>query len=182
VFNREDADNYVYGGASIWPYYIHYFSPGSLFRNALEIAGKRDGTNAMDPLVFTPYGDGPVAEAEDRGLYYQIAEEQEQECFSALATLVERLHKEHRNFMLMTTPLHPEWKQVGTATALQVTRFKKNLQDFASSTGVDFWDADAALDLDAKQFFDAVHIRWSGAHILTEAMTRRLQREARKSG
>jgi hypothetical protein len=180
VFNRDDADSYVYGGASAWPYYMQYFSPASLLRNALEIAGKRDGTNQTDPLVFTAYGDGPVVEAENRGLYYDMADQQEQECFNALATLIGRLHKEQRNFTLVTTPLHPDWKQEGAPSASQVARFKQNLQSFASKAGIDFWDADAALNLDAEQFFDAIHIRWSGAHTLTKVMARRLQQEARK--
>ena len=41
VFDREDADHYVYQQASRWGYYMRYFSPRSLLRNARTIKAQR---------------------------------------------------------------------------------------------------------------------------------------------
>ncbi len=55
VFDRADVSNFVYGGASRWPYYMRYFSPGSLLRNALQGQGSacqpdRAGSAGFRPL------------------------------------------------------------------------------------------------------------------------------------
>ena len=97
VFNRQDADDYVYGGASPWPYYLRYFSPVSLLGNARRVDDKRANRVKLDPLVFTAYGDGPLNTADSlHGLGYGRPEPLDPACFQALESLAQRLQKEGR--------------------------------------------------------------------------------------
>ena len=70
VFDREDADHYVYQQASRWGAITRYFSPRSLLRNARTIKAQRANEIEWDPLVFTRHGDGPLEARADRGLFY----------------------------------------------------------------------------------------------------------------
>ena len=83
VFDREDADHYVYQQASRWGYYMRYFSPRSLLRNARTIKAQRANEIEWDPLVFTRHGDGPLEPRADRGLFYGEPDPLDNSCFAA---------------------------------------------------------------------------------------------------
>lgn len=111
VFSRSDADAYLAEQATPWGYYMRYFSPRSLVRNALTIKDQRAGRSEWDPLVFNRYGDGPLVTDDSRPLLYGQPEALDRNCFNALATLSQRLEREGRRFTMVATPLHPQWKE-----------------------------------------------------------------------
>ena len=96
VFDRRDADAYVYGQGSAWLPYMRYFSPGSLLRNARTVKAQRAGQVEFDPLVFNRYGDGPLDTQNSRELLYGQPEPLDPTCFAALDSLAQRLKREGR--------------------------------------------------------------------------------------
>lgn len=174
VFNREDADAYVFAQASPWRFYLRYFAPSSLIRNAIEIAGKRSGHNKVDPLVFDRYGSGPLDMEGDRGLYYSMVRGPDPACFAALNSLVVRLQQEGRRLMVVSTPLHPDWKAQGDPQGKTLAAFRREMTESLRGTQAEYWDGDAAQVVSREAFFDAIHIRWSAAHDFSRALGKAL--------
>lgn len=174
-FDREDVDDYVFDGASPWPYYTRYFSLESLVRNASGIAAKRSGANQVDPLVFDRYGSGPLDSATGRGAqFYGKVAGLDADCFTALSQLGARLAQEGRHFMVASTPLHPEWKATQDPQGLIQARFNAGIRKALLASGGEYWDSNQALSLDAGLFFDSIHLRWSGVPRYTDALIRAL--------
>ena len=176
VFNRQDADDYVYGGASAWPYYLRYFSPVSLLGNARRVNDKRANRVELDPLVFTAYGDGPLNTADSlHGLGYGRPAPLDPTCFQALESLAQRLQKEGRQFTVVSTPLHPEWKAKEDASGAFINDFDARLTESLKSTHARYWDADSEWKTPNASFTDALHLRWSAAREFSAALTKQLQ-------
>lgn len=176
VFNRQDADDYVYGGASSWPYYLRYFSPVSLLGNARRVKDQRANLNALNPLVFTAYGDGPLNTADSlHGLGYGRPEPLDPTCFQALASLAERLQKEGRQFTVVSTPLHPDWKAGEDPSGAFISDFNARLAQALKTTNARYWDADSEWKTANASFTDALHLRWSAAREFSAALAKQLQ-------
>ena len=176
VFNRQDADDYVYGGASAWPYYLRYFSPVSLLGNARRVNDKRTNRVALDPLVFTAFGDGPINTADSlHGLGYGRPEPLDPACFEALESLAQRLQKEGRQFTVVSSPLHPEWKATQDASGAFINDFDTRLAEALKPTRARFWDADSEWKTANASFTDALHLRWSAAQDFSAALAKQLE-------
>ena len=173
VFDRNDADAYVYDRASPWGYYMRYFSPRSLARNALDIKAKRAGLIEWDLLVFNRYGDGPLPTDKTRSLLYGQPEALDRNCFAALRALGKRLEAEGRQFTMVSTPLHPQWKQRYDPDGSFLADFDKRILDSLGSTG-SYWNADKDWQPPADAFVDAVHMRWSAAQQFSSALAEQL--------
>ncbi len=153
VFDREDADHYVYQQASRWGYYMRYFSPRSLLRNARTIKAQRANEIEWDPLVFTRHGDGPLEPRADRG----------------------------RQLLVVSTPLHPQWKVKFDADGHFLARFDTKLSAaIAGHGGAKYWNADQEWLAPPGAFVDAIHLRWSAVHDFSEALADQL-REAEQA-
>ncbi len=175
VFNRQDADDYVYGGASSWPYYLRYFSPFSLLGNARRVKDKRANRIELDPLVFTAYGDGPLNTADSlHGLGYGQPEPLDPSCFQALESLAQRLQKEGRPFTVVSSPLHPDWKATQDASGAFIKDFDARLAQSLKATNARFWDADTQWKTSNASFTDALHLRWSAAQDFSKALANQL--------
>ncbi len=174
VFNRNDADTFVYEKAPRLPYYIRYFSPVSLMRNALTVKDQRSGKNEWDPLVFDSYGGGPLDTTNSRRLLYGKPDALDHSCFAALSDMADRLKREARKFTVVSTPLHPDWKSKydpdGTFLADFDFRVKKSLE----LANAKYWNADRELDTPAGDFVDAIHLRWSAAKRFSAVLAERL--------
>ncbi|MFC3609264.1 hypothetical protein [Stutzerimonas tarimensis] len=179
VFDRDDADRYVYGEASSWPYYLRYFAPVSLVRNALGIQDQRTARNEWDPLVFDRFGDGPLDTPNSRGLLYGRPEPLDPVCFDALRALAERLHHQGIGFTLVSTPLHPDWKARHDPQRQLLDRFDRQLAQSLAGTDAHYWNADRDHGMPAAAFVDAIHLRWSAARLFSADLARALRaREA----
>ncbi|UAW99832.1 hypothetical protein KEM63_07690 [Halopseudomonas nanhaiensis] len=175
VFNREDADRYVYEDTWPWQYYMRYFAPASLLRNAAVVKERRTDPQSMDPLRFTPSGAGPLTTARNRGLFYGEPEPLDPECFTALSQLARRLEREGRTFTVVSTPLHPAWKAQVDPDGQLLRSFDAKLMAALAGTGGQYWNADREWAPDEDGFVDAIHLRWPAAQAFTENLARRLR-------
>ncbi|WP_120006411.1 hypothetical protein [Teichococcus vastitatis] len=175
LFNSEDVDRYVVGRASPWLYYLRYFDPFSLLRNATNIASKRRGDSINDPIVFDAYGSGPLRTDDVRDTQiYGLVRKLDGACFDAVRALNLRLKGEGRRLLVATTPLHPDWKH-GTGAAPLLAEFNQRMQAaLAVNPASEFWDGDAAGVVGRSAFFDAIHLRWSAARQYTRALGKAL--------
>ena len=178
VFNREHVDPYVYEGDSRWGYYMRYFSPKSLARNALTVKAQRAGQIEWDPLVFNRYGDGPLITDNTRKLLYGRPDPLDRNCFAALRKMSERLAQDGRNLMVVSTPLHPEWKEKYDPDGTFLADFDKRLEDALQLHGGTYWNADKDWSTPTDSFVDAVHMRWSAVQEFTVALAEQISKAA----
>ncbi|MBB3102556.1 hypothetical protein [Azomonas macrocytogenes] len=174
VFDRNDVDQYVYGHASRWGYYMRYFAPGSLMRNALNVKDQRANLIEFDPLVFDRFGDGPLDTKNSRGLLYGQPEELDPGCFNALQSLASRLNREGRPFTVVSTPLHPDWKAKEDPSGVFLEKFDSELIEALKTTQAQYWNADKEWRTARTSFIDAIHLRWSAAQAFSTALAQRL--------
>lgn len=173
VFDAADASDYAFNKGSPWGYYLKYFSPAALLRNASTIAGRRNGQNKMDPLVFDRYGAGPLDTDEIRDtLLYGSVKRLDAACFTALRGLADRLRREGRRLMVSSTPLHPDWKNRYDPDGRTREAFNTGVRKALGPGSQDYWDSDAAQVISEEAFYDGIHLRWSAATPFTEALTR----------
>jgi lactate dehydrogenase-like 2-hydroxyacid dehydrogenase len=81
----------------------------------------------FDPLVFNRYGDGPLNTENSRELLYGKPEALDQTCFQAPRSLANHLEKEDRKFMVVSTPLNPDWKAKYDPHGAIMTEFSSEL-------------------------------------------------------
>ena len=180
VFSRSDADAYLAEQATPWGYYMRYFSPRSLVRNALTIKDQRAGRSEWDPLVFNRYGDGPLVTNDSRPLLYGQPEALDRNCFNALATLSQRLEREGRRFTMVATPLHPQWKERYDPEGRFLADFDDRILASLGDGGAHYWNADKEWTAPLGAFVDAVHLRWSAAQQFSDALASRLRNQIDK--
>ena len=170
-FDIFDADDYVFRNASPARFYLRYFDPVTLVRNATTIRAARAGTNGFDPVVQNSYGDGPNQPARSRGLFYEGVN-LDPACFAALRQTAGILQRKGVSLDVTVTPLAPEWveRYQGAAGA---AAFARTIEQSLAGTGARFRPVDYRPGPDA--FYDAIHIRWSA----TAGYTRSLLRETR---
>ncbi len=175
VFNRAHVDAYVYDLASPWGYYMRYFAPKSLARNALTVKAQRAGEIEWDPLVFNRFGDGPLVTGNTRELMYGRPDPLDDQCFAALRGLGERLAKEGRPLTVVSTPLNPEWKEKYDPDGRFLAEFDQRIEHSLNQSGGSYWNADKDWTTPPEAFVDAVHMRWSAAQQFTAALAEQLQ-------
>lgn len=180
VFSRSDADAYLAEQATPWGYYMRYFSPRSLVRNALTIKDQRAGRSEWDPLVFNRYGDGPLVTDDSSPLLYGQPEALDRNCFNALATLSQRLEREGRRFTMVATPLHPQWKERYDPEGRFLADFDDRILASLGDGGAHYWNADKEWTAPLGAFVDAVHLRWSAAQQFSDALASRLRNQIDK--
>jgi hypothetical protein len=174
IFSREDADRYVYGHASPWPYYLRYFEPRSLLRNAMSVKTQRGTIKHWDPLVFTAYGDGPLNPRGDRGLHYAAPDPLDDQCFAALSGFARNLQLEGRSLLLVSTPLHPDWKRRHDPNGALLETFDQRLLAALKGTPARYWNADRHWKAPADAFVDAIHMRWPAAQQFSAALAQNI--------
>jgi len=165
VFDRRDADAYVYGQGSAWLPYM---------RNARTVKAQRAGQVEFDPLVFNRYGDGPLDTQNSRELLYGQPEPLDPTCFAALDSLAQRLKREGRPLTVVATPLHPQWKAEHESRGRLVAEFDSRLRQTLAHSGAQFWNADTDHRISETAFVDAIHLRWSAAQALSVDIAARL--------
>jgi hypothetical protein len=176
IFDREDATQFVFEGASRWPYYITYFSPTSLIRNARTVKDKRHNLAEFDPLVFTRFGDGPIkSQSPARGLLYGVPDPLDASCLAALNALSTGLNGGGRQLLVVATPIHPEWKAQFDPNGQVLSNFESSLRAQLAPTGGRFWNAAVEWTPEAASFTDALHLRWSAARDFSLALSQRMR-------
>lgn len=176
VFDPRDAEDFVYGGHSRWPYYIRYFAPGALLRNALTVGAQRGGGEVMDPLVFDRYASGPMETHGVRDtLLYGPVRHFDQACFDALDRFARAMHRSGRRMLVASTPMHPAWKRLNDPDNAMQDEFGRRVRQVLAASGGEFWDGDGARVVDEAAFYDGIHLRWSAVAPYSAALARHFQ-------
>lgn len=178
VFDREDVTPFVFGGAPRWGYYMRYFAPQSLVRNALSVKAQRAGEIEWDPLVFNRFGDGPLQTSNTRELLYGRPDALDHNCFDALRDMSSRLQREGRTLMVVSTPLHPQWKETYDPDGTFLADFDARVTAALEPSGSTYWNADKDWLTPLDSFVDAVHLRWSAVPEFTMALAEQISQTA----
>ena len=180
AFDVEDAERYVFERMPEFGFYLRYFDPVSLVRNATEVAAKRSNRIPLDPLVFTPYGDGPLDTGASRELTYGAIGSLDPTCFTAVHQFAARMSETHREFTVVTTPLHPDWLARFDPRGKLSAEYIESLGRALSGTGAGSWNANHRAEFGPAAFTDAIHLRWSAAHTFTEHLMGELAGRGRR--
>lgn len=175
IFDRDDADRFVFGGASPWGYYMRYFSPASLLRNASSVKDQRANRIELDPLVFDRFADGPLDTTSSRALTYGRPDALDPACFDALQALAVRLQREGRSFLVVSSPLHPDWKTQEDPDGAFLAAFDRRIIEALKTTNAQYWDVDGEWTTARASFTDAIHLRWSAAQEFSAVLAQRLR-------
>lgn len=178
VFNRRDADDYVYNESWHWKYYMRYFSPGSLIRNAKTVKAQRADLIEFDPLVFNRYGDGPLNTENSRELLYGKPEALDQTCFQALKSLASHLDAQDRKFLVVSTPLNPDWKAKYDPQGSVMAEFSSEIIRALAGTDATYWNADKEWQASSESFIDAIHMRWSTVKKFTHVLANQIEKNS----
>jgi hypothetical protein len=178
VFNRRDADDYVYNEGWRWKYYMRYFSPGSLIRNAKTVKAQRGDLVEFDPLVFNRYGDGPLNTENSRELLYGMPEALDKTCFQALKSLANHLDKEGRKFLVVSTPLNPDWKAKYDPYGAVMADFSLEIGHALAGTEATYWNAEKEWQASPESFIDAIHMRWSTVKQFTRVLASQIEKDS----
>jgi len=161
VFDRQAADDFVFERQWKWAFYLRYFDPVSMVRNAAHITGMHN-PRALDPIVFTDFGDGPV-DASKPTLVYGSLPELDSSCFAALRRLARDLSGEGRRLAVVATPMHPEWTARFDRDGKTLERFRTAVAAALEGTDAIYWDGGKGSPMPPAAFADALHIRWPAA-------------------
>jgi hypothetical protein len=165
LFDPADVDGYVYGDAWVFPLYLKYFDPFTFVKNVIFTqAGFRWG------LVFDRFGGSPI-DTEERSarLVYGALDAYDPECFRALSDLATELRADGRRLVVATMPLHPAWLDLYDPQRRHVPQFEQRIDAALAGTGAVHWRP-LAFTLEADDFVDAIHIRWSAAQDFSRAL------------
>lgn len=172
AFDLEDADRFVFERAWRWGFYVRFFDPVSLWRNAWRVAARRTGVDPADALLMTKYGDGPLNTQLNQGLLYGPISKLDQACFASLRILALTLQRDGKQFFVAMAPLHPGWKGAYDPQGELRNQFERGIDLALQGTGARYWNGDEAAQLDASAFYDAIHLRWSAVRNFSEMALR----------
>ena len=127
----------------------------------------------LDPINYI--GDGPLDTRNTRELLYGRPDPLDSNCFDALRGMSARLAEEGRELMVVSTPLHPKWKEKYDPDGTFMADFDKRIMDTLSATGGTYWNADKDWSTPVTSFVDAVHMRWSVVHDFTAALAEQMR-------
>ncbi|MBO1325503.1 hypothetical protein K2X14_10805 [Acetobacter sp. TBRC 12305] len=175
VFNIHDADAYVFARRSRWGFYYRYFDPVSLLHNAVGIAAQRQNRTPLDPLVFTPTGDGPLNTIVTRPTLGDLAmPDFDTTCFTAMRDMARHLSAAGIRMTVVEMPLKPEWHRLYDPAWHVADTFDQRLDAALAGSDARRWNADYSTPLMDADFTDAVHIRWSAATSLSRVIGRHI--------
>jgi hypothetical protein len=168
VFDRKGADDFVFKHEWKWSFYLRYFDPVSMVRNAIHVASMRRA-GSLDGLTFTAHGDGPLDTAKSAPtlVYGKLPPRFDSLCFVALKRLAMRIEKEHRRLAVIANPVSPAWKARFDSDGEVFRRFGTAVRSTLAETGAIYWDGEREIPMDPAAFTDAVHLRWSAAREFT---------------
>lgn len=166
LFDKGAVRSYLTARSTI-PFYFHYFDVVSLIRNARDIKAKRQNLIPLDPLVLTPYGDGPL-DADSRGLTYGGATAS-RSCLAVLQDLARDVTAGGRRMIVTISPLHPQWREKFDRDGDLARNVEAALRSVATPN-LTFWDGSRSSVLEPDQFVDAVHLRWPSVPRFTDAL------------
>jgi hypothetical protein len=170
AFPTREADEAIFSSIGRHALYLKNIDFVPLVRNASIVKAMRRGANALDSLVFTKSGDGPLDTDESRGLTYGRITEFNQNCFSALRNIATQLSDQKVQFVLLLTPVNPRWISEYDSHHETLNELRARIAETLKGTSARIWDASESKLFSEPDFPDAIHLRWSAVGRLTAAI------------
>jgi hypothetical protein len=85
-----------------------------------------------------------------------------------------------QKFIVVVSPIHPDWVAKYDPTGERIDRFAARLQSAIAGTRATLWNAHAELRLEAADFGDAVHLRSPAARRFSQHLAGRMGLERRQ--
>ena len=172
LFDTADADAFLADHDFSPRFYLCYFDPYSLLRNAQTIARQRAGNYPIDPLILDAYGDAPLYTDRTADLGYGPVERLDPACFAALGRMAGDLAAAGRRLVVVTTPINPEWRRRFDPDESQMRELVTGMEAAVATFGSTVWAGDQMAPPGLAGFTDAIHIRWSAAQEFSRALVR----------
>ena len=165
LFDPNDADDYIYGDAWVFPLYLKYFDPFTFIKNVVRMKRAfRWG------VAFDRYGGLPIATEEHQTrLVYGKLDAYDPSCFAALRGLANELRAEGRRLVVASMPMHPGWLDRYDPERQRMPQFERRIDEALADTGATYWRP-KHFALERDDFVDAIHIRWSAAQDFSRAL------------
>jgi hypothetical protein len=170
VFLESDVDKTVFSSSRSLAAYLRNVDALAFVRNAIFVKAMRSGTIALDPLVFTNYGDGPLDTGQSRGLTYGHIQNLNQPCFSALTDIAKRLTDQNIKTIFVLNPVNPRWISEYDPDRRILNDVRVRSARALRGFDVLIWDASESSLFSVSDFVDAFHLRWSAVRRFTAAM------------
>ena len=171
-FDPADADAFLAERGFSPRFYLRYFDPFSLARNALLVARRRAGTDLRDPLVFDAYGDAPLDPGPTGDLGYGAIERLDPACFAALRRMAADLTDRGLRMVVATTPVNPEWRSRFDPEDKLMDALERGLEQAVAGTDSTVWAGHRLASPGLASFTDAIHLRWAAAQEFSRALVR----------
>jgi hypothetical protein len=171
-FDPADADAFLAERGFSPRFYLRYFDPFSLARNARLIARRRAGSDLRDPLVFDAYGDAPLDPGPTGGLGYGAIERLDPACFAALRRTAADLATRGLRLVVATTPVNPEWRRRFDPEDKLMDALERGLEQAVAGTDSTVWAGHRLASPGQASFTDAIHLRWAAAQEFSRALVR----------
>jgi hypothetical protein len=175
VFDTADVDAYLSGKTWPYTYYLRYFDPVSLVRNALTIARQRSGYDAFDSVMLDPFGGSPLITTLSKRSQYGAYPGSDPACFRSLTALAQFVEGSGRRFLVVISPRDPTWRTNFDPQDIVGSNFRRSIASATAGTGGKVWDANHDLDMPTADFIDAVHLRSTGARLFSANLARVLR-------
>jgi hypothetical protein len=171
VFSKREADEATFSSAGRLELYLKNIDFVPMVRNTTVIKGMRRGAIALDALVFTKNGDGPLDTAANRpDLAYGKTTGLSQDCFYALREIAKQFSDRNIEFVVFLTPINPRWISEYDPNHGMLNSLRSRIAETLKGSDAHVWDASESKLFSESDFPDAIHLRWSAAGRLTSAM------------
>lgn len=170
LFDGSDVDDYLASRGPVWSYYFTYFDPVSLVRNASFVKAARDNRLPFYPLIFTPYGDGPQTTDMSRKIDRERFDAIDPACLSSLRRLARTITASGRQLTVASLPLLPAGIEHFDPTGAIHDHMVREIESAIGGTNAVFWDGERSAQMDASDFVDPIHLRWTGARRFTSQL------------
>jgi len=167
LFDRSDVDVYLASKGPVWSYYFRYFDPVSLVRNASLVKAARENRVPFNPLIFTPYGDGPQTTGASRKLDHGRFDTIDPVCVASLRRLARSIAEGGRLLTVASLPLLPDGVERSDPTGVVHDHMVREVESALVGTTAVFWNGERVAQVDPGDFVDPIHLRWTGARRFT---------------
>jgi hypothetical protein len=170
LFEPQDVDNFVFRHDIEFTFYLKYFDPVILAKNALVIRSLRRGEYPLETAAMDRYGDAPIDSNASRDLTYGALPPLDPSCLASLHKLASDSRAQGRRLIVVTAPVNPAWKTRYDSSGAVIENVSSQVYGALAGTGAVFWDADRYFPMKSGDFFDAMHIRASAAKVFSRAL------------
>ncbi|MDE2580772.1 MAG: hypothetical protein KGL52_03985 [Rhodospirillales bacterium] len=174
LFDRRDAEAYMFRRTWVYGLYLRYFDPVSLARNVRRLS------RHLRDLDMDQWGDGLLVRTTARPVIYTAFGHYDPTCFTALHDLAVSVRARGARLMVVAAPINSEWTRRFDPDHRIVRALATRTEAALKETGAIFWNARKDFPTRPSDFTDnALHLERGTAARFTAALARVLDRGAR---